>query len=116
KRLLLLERHRDPVGLAAHEIVRIVGARRAAENDRAGVLREGFREWIAEAWVAHVERIAALLQRMANAPGCGVVAVQNEEDWFMRLGHGLFEHDLFRKPVSTFRDHALSRLLKSLPG
>jgi hypothetical protein len=24
----------------------------------------------------------------------------------------LFEHDLFRKPVSTFRDHALRRLAR----
>jgi hypothetical protein len=28
----------------------------------------------------------------------------------------LLEHDLFRKPVSTFRDHALIQALKRLRG
>src|SRR5689334_6924279 len=52
KRLVLLERHRDPVGLTTHEFVRIVGAGRAAEDDRARMLRQRFRQWIAEAWMA----------------------------------------------------------------
>src|SRR5215475_6227831 len=87
KGLLLLERHRDPVGFAAHEFLRVVGARRTAEDDRAGVLRERFRERIAEAWMAGVERIAALLQGVADPTGRGAVPVQNDQDRLKRRGH-----------------------------
>ena len=37
KRLFLLERHREPIDLAADEIVGIVRAHGAAENDGAGM-------------------------------------------------------------------------------
>ena len=39
KRLVLLQRHRDPVDLAADELFLIVGAHRTAEDDRAGMAR-----------------------------------------------------------------------------
>src|SRR5262249_49404648 len=80
KRLCLLQRHRDPVGLATHELVCIVGAGWATEDDGAGVLRKRFRQRIAKAWMADVKRMAALLQRMANATGRGIVAVQDGQN------------------------------------
>jgi hypothetical protein len=75
KRLLLLERHRDPVGLAAHEIICIVGAHGTAKDDRTGVLHHGLGQRIAKAWPADVERIAALREHVTDPPGRGVVAV-----------------------------------------
>src|SRR6202035_2235884 len=32
-----------------------------------------------------------------------------------RTTEALFEHDLIRKPVSTFRDHALAQLVERVP-
>src|SRR5262245_33483895 len=64
KRLFRFERHRDPVGLAAHEIICIVGAHGAAKDDRTGVLHHGPGQWIAKAWPADVERVAALRKRV----------------------------------------------------
>src|SRR5262249_13800750 len=80
KGLLLLERHRDPFDLAPYELLRIVGARRAAENDRTGVIRHRVGQRIAKAWVADVEGIAALGQRTTEPSGRGAVAVQNRQD------------------------------------
>src|SRR5262249_2180274 len=80
KGLLFLERHRDPVDLAPYELLRIVGARRAAENDRTGVIRHRVGQRIAKAWVADVEGIAALGQRTTDPSGRGAVAVQNRQD------------------------------------
>src|SRR5262245_59775419 len=60
KRLLLPERNREPVDLAANEIIGIVRAHRAAKIDGAGVVRHALRQRIAEARAAQVERMAAL--------------------------------------------------------
>ena len=43
------ERHGDPVDLPANIVIRIVGAHRAAENDRAGMVVQRFRQRIAKA-------------------------------------------------------------------
>jgi len=84
KRLLLGERDADPVDLPVDELVRVVGALRAAENARAGVLGEGFGQRIAEARPAHVQGMAALPQGMTDPPGAGRLLVQNDQD---RLKH-----------------------------
>src|SRR5262245_28832043 len=76
ERFALLERHRDPVGLAAHEFIRIVGAHRAAEDDRARMLRQSVGQRVTKAWPANVERIAALLQPMTDPARRGIVAMQ----------------------------------------
>src|SRR5215468_6183724 len=82
---LLLERHSEPVDLAANEIVGIVRAHRAAEIDRAAVVRHGLRQWIAEARAAQVERMAALAQGMTDAPRARRLLVQDDQN---RLSHG----------------------------
>src|SRR5262245_42946662 len=76
ERFALLQRHRDPVGLAAHEFIRIVGAHRAAEDDRARMLRQSLGQRVTKAWPANVERIAALLQPMTDPARRGIVAMQ----------------------------------------
>jgi hypothetical protein len=79
KRLLLLERHRDPVDLAAHEVVRIIGALGTAEDDRAGVLREGIGQRIAETRPADVERKTARRQVMSDPSGRRQLLVQHQQ-------------------------------------
>ncbi len=75
KRLLLPERHGEPIDLAADEIVGVVGAHRTAEDDGAGVPLHGLGQRIAEARAADVERIAALARansrpaRASSSPG-----------------------------------------------
>src|SRR5262245_52468614 len=81
KRLLLPEWHREPVDLAANEIVGIVRAHRAAEIDGAGVVRHGLRQRIAEARAAQVEGMAALAQGMTDAPRARRLLVQDDQNW-----------------------------------
>ena len=88
ERLAFTQRHLEPVDLAADEIVGVVGAHRAAEDDRAGVLRHGAGQRIAEPRPAHVERKAALAQCVAEAPRSRGLLVHDDQD---RLQHGPFE-------------------------
>src|SRR5215472_9292338 len=44
---------------------------------------------------------------IARSCGAGRGRLERNVDWSFRFSF-LFEHDLFRKPVSTFRDHALA--------
>ncbi len=74
ERLVLAQRHADPIDLAADEIVLVVGAHRAAEDDGGGMIGHGRRQRIAEPRPAHVERIAELAQRVADAARRGVLS------------------------------------------
>ena len=85
KRLLLPERHADPIDLAADEIVGVVGAHGATEDDGGGVLVHGGRQRIAEPRPAHVEGIAALAQGVADPPRGRRLLVHHDQD---RLLHG----------------------------
>ena len=84
-RLVLPQRHRNPVGFAADEIGVVVGAHRPAKNNGGLVLGERRRQRIAEARAADVEAVAQLPQRIADAARRGILRVQNCED---RLLHG----------------------------
>ncbi len=84
ERLVLLERNRDPVDLAADEIVGVVGAHRPAENHRAGMLRQARRQRIAEPRPAHVELVAELRQGTADTARRGMLLVQDDQN---RLWH-----------------------------
>jgi len=78
--LALPERHADPFDLALDDLVVIVGALRAAEDHRGGVLVEGVGQRIAEPRPPDVEPKATLLQLMADAAGRGQFAVENDQD------------------------------------
>ena len=80
KRLLLFQRHREPVDLSADELVLVVGALRPTENDRSGVVLERLRQRVVETRATDVERNAAASQREANAPRRRVLLMQNDED------------------------------------
>src|SRR5471032_2762724 len=84
-RLVVAQRHADPVDLAANEILAVVGALRAAENHGAGMLVHGLRQRIVETRPPDVERIAELRQRLPDAAGRRMFLVENEKD---RLQHG----------------------------
>ena len=74
---LLAKRHADPVDLLLHEVVRVVGAHRAAEDDGARMAGEGFGQRIAVARAADVEAMAAFEDaggrraRASNVPDAG---------------------------------------------
>ena len=68
----------------------IVGAHRAAEDDGAGVFRHGRRQRILEARSAHIERIAEIAQRIADAAGRGVLSVQDDQDRLLHDAGDLF--------------------------
>ena len=74
----------EPVDLAADEIVGVVRAHRAAEIDRAGVLRHGLGQRVAEARTAQVERIAALAQGVTDTPRRRSLLMHDDQD---RLQH-----------------------------
>src|SRR5262249_12899150 len=59
-----------------------------AEDNRAGMLCQRVGQRIAEARPAGVERIAALLQHMADAAGCGIITMQDDQNGLGRCGHG----------------------------
>ena len=64
---LFAERNFDPVDLAADVVVGIVGAHRAAEKHRTGMLIERAGQRIAKARPADVETMAQRTQRVADA-------------------------------------------------
>src|SRR5262245_42064544 len=84
-RFLVAQRHADPVDLAAHEVLIVVGTLRAAKNGRAGMLVHRFRQRISETRTPNVERIAELRQGLADPPGRGMLLMKNKQDW---LQHG----------------------------
>src|SRR6202011_3510725 len=67
KRPSLPQRHRDPVDFPANKIIRIVGAHRAAEDDRAGMAIESWRKPVAETRPSDVKRVPERAQRIADA-------------------------------------------------
>ena len=94
KRLVLLKRHADPIDLAPDVIVLVIGAHRAAENDGAGMFRHGRRQGIVEARAAHIEPVAKVAQRIADAAGGGMFLVQDDQD---RLLHDAGDSFAFLK-------------------
>jgi MFS family permease len=95
-RLVLLQRDADPFDLALDHRVVIVGALRAAEDHRPGVLVERLRQGVAKARAAHIEREAALLELQADAAGGGKLAVQDDQDRRAHVAHGRKEK-IFQK-------------------
>jgi hypothetical protein len=79
KRPLLLERDGDPVDLLTNEIVRVVRAHRAAENDRPGVALQRFRKAIAKPGTPDVQFMPERPQRIADAAGRRRLLVQDDQ-------------------------------------
>src|SRR6516225_1563695 len=85
KRLLLTQRHREPVDLAPDEIVGVVRAHRAPEDDGGCVLGHAVGKSIAKARAARIERIAAVGQRMTDTPRGRGLLMQHDQN---RRAHG----------------------------
>ena len=80
KRPLLAQGNFDPVDLAADIIVGIVGAHRAAEDDRAGMLVQCVRQGIAEPRTPDVEGMAERPQRIADPSRRRGLLMENDQD------------------------------------
>ena len=102
KRPLLPERHRDPVDLAADVIVRIVGAHRAAEDDRAGMIVQRFRQRIAEPRTPDIEGMPERPQRVADTARRRGFLVQDDQNRKQRSGR----MKVRRKPFVRLREEA----------
>ncbi len=79
-RLVFLQRHADPVDLALDEIDIVIGALRAAENHRAGMLGHRVGQRIAQRRTADIERDAALAEEVADAAGRRILLMQNDKN------------------------------------
>jgi len=80
ERRILLQAGADPVDLGLDEIVRVVGAHRAAEDHGAGMVAHRLRQRVAEARLADVEGVAAGLQQAADAAGGRMLLMEHDED------------------------------------
>jgi hypothetical protein len=65
KRPLLPQRNRDPVDFPADEFIGVIGAHRPAENHRAGMVIQGFRQGIAKPRTPDIEPVTECPQRIA---------------------------------------------------
>ena len=105
KRLVLGQRDGEPVGLAPDELILIVGAHGAAEDDGAGVAFQRFWQRVAERRPANVEIEAGRLQHLADAARAGVFLMQDRQDPRPRRGRHLspLEHRPSCPPSSCAR-------------
>src|SRR5215469_14132331 len=95
KRLLLLQRHGEPIDLATDEIGGVIRAHGSAKGNGAGVAGHGLGQRIAEARATQVERIAALAQGVAEASGGRRLLVQHDQN---RLEHSAIMASTTVKP------------------
>ncbi len=86
ERPLLPERHLDPVDLAADVFIRIVGAHRAAEDDRAGMTFQRFRKRVAEPGTPDIEGMPERPQRVADTARSRGFLVQDDQNRQQRSG------------------------------
>ena len=86
KRPLLPERDRDPLDLLANEIIRIVGAHRAAENDGAGMAIQRLRKGIAKTRASDIQFVSERPQRVADAARRRRFLVQDDQHRQQRIG------------------------------
>ena len=80
KRLVLFQRHADPVDFAADPRIGIIGAHRPAENHRTRMIFHRLGQVLAEAGPPDVEAIAALGEHHADAAGRRGFGMEDDED------------------------------------
>ena len=95
-RLLVAQRHADPVGLTLDEVVVVVGALRPAEDHRAGMFVHRLGQRIVEARPADVERIAELGQHLPDTAGRGMLLMQDDKDGLEHVGRQIALADTYR--------------------
>ena len=79
KRPLLAQRNRNPVDLPADEFIGVIGAHRAAENHRAGMLIQGFRQGIAKPRTPDIQPVTERPQRIADPARRRAFLVQDDQ-------------------------------------
>ena len=112
ERLVVAQRHADPFDFAADEIITVIGTHRAAENDRGRMLGHSRGQRLAEARPPHVQRVAELLDGMADPAGRGVLLVQDDQD---RVPHEPINSIRLKPHASASRERisAARRLLST---
>src|SRR6185437_9274046 len=79
ERPLLAQGDFDPVDLAPHIVVAIIGAHRATQNHGASMFVERFGQEIAETRTAKIERMPKRAQRVADSPRGRTFLMQNDQ-------------------------------------
>lgn len=78
------QRYFQPVGLAADELVVVIGAHRAAEHHRAGVVVQCFGQGVAKRRPADVEIETFFQQHMADTSRARTLLMQHDQDLWLR--------------------------------
>src|SRR5262249_43719469 len=68
-RLLVAQRHTDPVDLPMHKLLVVIGTLRTPEDNCAGMVIHCLRQRVAKAGASDVERMAKPRQRLADSAG-----------------------------------------------
>ena len=113
QRLVLGQRHGEPVGLQADVVMVVISAHRPAEHDGAAVPAERVGKRIAERRPADVERKTARLQHLADPSGRRGLLMQNDEN---RLQPGGSRHDRLSSIRRRRRCHRRRIALPSPPA
>src|SRR4029453_12588732 len=82
--LLVAKRDLDPVDLAVHELLVVVGTLRSTENDRAGVVVHRLRQRVSETRPPDVKRMAEFRQGLSDAARRRMLLMENKKN---RLQH-----------------------------
>ncbi len=77
---VFLEWHFQPVDLRLDEFVWVIGAHRAAENHRTGMVFKGARQGIAKDGATDIEIITFLDEKLADTTGAGALLMKNDEN------------------------------------
>ena len=93
KRPLLAQGDFDPVDFAANVVIAVVGTHRAAEDDRAGVAVQCFRQSVAKPRPPDIEAVTERAQRIADPARRRGFLVQNDQNrqqarWLLAFPRG----------------------------
>src|SRR5436190_4780501 len=79
QRYTLPERNRDPVDLALDEVIGIIGAHRASENDGTSMVGEGGGKLLTQTGTANIEHNTLLAQHDADTAWGRSLRVDNDQ-------------------------------------